>query len=182
MAVSLTILIVALVCVCLYLIFYFTSSTSNGSPAPSTIQIPNTQNITASTTTSTNTMTSSSTPSQSSPTSGQLGIKVLKPGSGAAAKTGDTLSVLYTGKFTNGKVFDASSLHGNQPYSLTLGVTSVIQGWTQGLVGAQAGEELELTVPPQLGYGANDYPPGSNPPTIPGNSTLIFDITVLKIN
>jgi FKBP-type peptidyl-prolyl cis-trans isomerase len=106
-----------------------------------------------------------------------LGIKVIKEGAGVGAKTGDTISVLYTGKLTNGTVFDASSLHGNQPFSFTLG-GRVIQGWNEGLIGAKAGEELELTIPPQLGYGATP-PQGS---TIPPNATLIFDITVESIN
>src|SRR5579863_5915612 len=51
----------------------------------------------------------------------QLGIKDDVVGTGTVAASGDTVSVLYTGTLDNGTVFDASSLHGNQPFSFVLG-------------------------------------------------------------
>lgn len=95
-------------------------------------------------------------------------------GSGAGARMGDTLSVHYTGVLPDGTVFDSSRTR-NQPFSVTLGVTPVIQGWTQGLIGATKGERFLLAIPPALGYG--DRGQGSIPP----NSTLIFDIEILDI-
>lgn len=96
------------------------------------------------------------------------------PGTGEGAKVGDTLSVHYTGVLPDGTVFDSSRTR-NQPFSVTLGVTPVIQGWTQGLIGATKGERFLLAIPPALGYG--DRGQGSIPP----NSTLIFDIEILDI-
>jgi FKBP-type peptidyl-prolyl cis-trans isomerase len=100
-------------------------------------------------------------------------------GTGAAVQSGDTVSVLYTGTLDDGTVFDASSLHGNQPFSFTIGATdagSVIQGWNLGVVGMKVGGTRELTIPPELGYGANANGP------IPANSTLHFKIQLLSVS
>lgn len=105
-----------------------------------------------------------------------LQIKTTKEGTGAAVKTGDTVSVLYTGKLEDGTVFDASSKHGNQPFDFQVGAGMVIKGWDQGLVGAKVGEERTLTIPGDLAYG-----PQGIPGVIPANATLIFDVQVLAI-
>ncbi|MCL4405559.1 FKBP-type peptidyl-prolyl cis-trans isomerase [Patescibacteria group bacterium] len=165
-AVLITVLVVVIALGGLYLIYRLTGS------APSATPPTNGQNLTASTTASTTTSTSNNM----TDTSSKLDIQIIKAGTGPAAKDGDTLTVNYTGTLTNGTKFDSSLDTGRTPYSFTLGDNHVIAGWDQGLVGAKAGEELKLTVPPALGYGSS--PNGS----IPANSTLIFDITVLKIN
>lgn len=96
-------------------------------------------------------------------------------GTGTVAEAGDTLSVLYSGTLDNGTVFDASSLHGNQPFSFVLGVGNVIQGWDLGLVGMKVGGTREITIPPELGYGASGQ--GSIPP----NATLHFTVQLLSV-
>jgi len=97
-------------------------------------------------------------------------------GTGTVAAAGDTVDVLYTGKLDNGTVFDASSLHGNQPFSFTLGVGQVIQGWDLGVVGMKVGGVRELTIPPELAYGSQSI--GSIPP----NSTLHFTVRLLSVS
>jgi FKBP-type peptidyl-prolyl cis-trans isomerase len=97
-------------------------------------------------------------------------------GTGAEAKKGDTVSVLYTGTLTDGTVFDASSKHNNQPFSFTLGAGQVIEGWDIGVVGMKVGGKRELTIPPELGYGARG---AGN--TIPPNATLHFSIELLSV-
>jgi FKBP-type peptidyl-prolyl cis-trans isomerase len=97
-------------------------------------------------------------------------------GTGTAAAAGDVLSVLYTGKLDDGTVFDASSLHGNQPFSFTLGVGNVIEGWDLGLVGMKVGGTRELTIPPELGYGSSGQGP------IPPNATLHFTVQLLSVS
>jgi FKBP-type peptidyl-prolyl cis-trans isomerase FkpA len=99
----------------------------------------------------------------------------LVVGSGPAAKVGDTVSVHYTGTLTNGQQFD-SSLDRGQPFTFTIGVSSVIQGWHDGLVGMQPGGVRKLTIPPELAYGAQ----GAGG-VIPPNATLIFEIELLEI-
>lgn len=100
-------------------------------------------------------------------------------GTGAEAQNGDTVSVLYTGSLDNGTVFDASSKHGNQPFSFTIGATGpggVIEGWNLGVVGMKVGGKRDLVIPPELGYGVQGYPP-----VIPANATLHFTIELLSV-
>jgi FKBP-type peptidyl-prolyl cis-trans isomerase FkpA len=105
-----------------------------------------------------------------------LKITDLTVGTGTEAKNGDTVSVLYTGSLDGGTVFDASSKHGNAPFSFTLGAGQVIQGWDLGVVGMKVGGKRELTIPPELGYGAQGA--GS---AIPPNATLHFTVELLKV-
>jgi FKBP-type peptidyl-prolyl cis-trans isomerase len=108
----------------------------------------------------------------------QSGLKYedLVTGTGTAAKVGDTISVHYTGTLEDGTKFDSSVDRGT-PYEFTLGQGRVIPGWEEGIQGMQVGGKRRLTIPPDLGYGANGYPP-----VIPGNATLIFDIELLAVN
>jgi FKBP-type peptidyl-prolyl cis-trans isomerase len=101
-------------------------------------------------------------------------IKDLEVGDGPAAKEYDTVVVHYTGRLEDGTVFD-SSVTGKQPYKFTLGVTSVIQGWHDGVQGMKVGGKRKLTIPPELAYGEQGRDP------IPPNATLIFEIELLKI-
>jgi peptidylprolyl isomerase len=92
-------------------------------------------------------------------------------GTGPGAKKGDTLVVHYVGmNFSNGREFDASWDTGS-PFPLQLGAGQVIAGWDKGLVGIKKGGRRELVIPPELGYGAQGYPPD-----IPPNETLVFVI------
>jgi FKBP-type peptidyl-prolyl cis-trans isomerase len=104
-----------------------------------------------------------------------LQIEDITVGTGATAATGDTISVLYTGTFLDGRVFDASSLHGNTPFTFRLGAGQVIAGWDQGLVGMRVGGKRRLTIPSSLAYGAR----GSDP--IPPNTPLRFEVDLLSI-
>ena len=98
-------------------------------------------------------------------------------GTGTAVANGDTVSVLYTGSLDDGTVFDASSKHGNQPFSFTVGAHHVIQGWDLGLVGMKVGGKRELVIPPELGYGAA----GAGGGVIPPNATLHFTVQLLSV-
>ena len=106
-----------------------------------------------------------------------LQTKDITEGEGPEAKDGDKLSMQYVGAlYSNGKEFDASWDRG-QPFDFTLGGGMVIPGWDQGIVGMKAGGRRELIIPPDLGYGAQ-----GSPPTIPGDSTLIFVVDLISIN
>lgn len=104
-----------------------------------------------------------------------LGIEDIKVGEGAEVKEGDTVSVHYTGTLTDGTKFD-SSKDRNEPFSFKVGAGEVIRGWDLGLVGMRAGGIRKLTIPPELGYGAEGA--GDN---IPPDSTLVFEIELLEI-
>ncbi len=94
------------------------------------------------------------------------------------AKKGDILSMNYTGRLTNGTVFDSNidpKFNHVEPYEFTLGAGQVIAGWDEGLVGMKIGQKKTLTISPEKGYGPRAV--GS----IPANSTLIFDVELVGI-
>lgn len=109
-------------------------------------------------------------------TSSGLQIEDVQVGTGATAETGKTVSVLYTGRLTDGTEFDSSAKHGGQPMELPLGGGRVIKGWDEGIVGMKVGGKRKLTIPPALGYGEQGYPG-----VIPPNSTLVFDIELMGV-
>ncbi|MBI2056095.1 MAG: FKBP-type peptidyl-prolyl cis-trans isomerase [Candidatus Sungbacteria bacterium] len=109
--------------------------------------------------------------------SSQIQVTILKEGAGEGAKKGDTITVNYTGMFLDGKVFDSSIPRG-QPFVFNLGAGDVIQGWDAGLVGMKLGEKRKLVIPPELAYGSR----GAGDGAIPPNSTLVFEVEMLKIN
>ncbi len=95
-------------------------------------------------------------------------------GTGDVAVAGKQVTVNYVGVFADGKKFDSSYDRG-VPFTFTLGAGQVIKGWDVGVVGMKVGGKRILVVPPELGYGSNDYGP------IPGNSTLIFQVELLSV-
>lgn len=108
------------------------------------------------------------------PIMGELKIEDVKPGTGREAKAGDMVTVHYVGTFSDGRKFDSSRDRG-EPLTFELGAGKVIAGWDQGVAGMKVGGTRKLTIPPNLGYGYEDYGP------IPGNSMLFFDVELLGV-
>ena len=107
----------------------------------------------------------------------ELRVQDLIEGEGQAAKTGDQVSVQYVGVlFENGKQFDASWDNDEKPFEFTLGSGQVIDGWDQGIVGMKVGGRRKLTIPPDMAYGEQ-----GQPPSIPANATLVFEVDLKKI-
>ena len=109
---------------------------------------------------------------------GGVKIATAAAGSGPAIQSGQTAGVLYTGYLAkSGKIFDDSFSHGGAPpLSVKLGAGQVIPGFEAGIAGMQAGESRVILIPPSQGYG-----PTANGP-IPGNSTLVFAVTLKAIS
>lgn len=83
----------------------------------------------------------------------ELQVTVLEEGTGPEAEAGDTVIVDYVGvRSSDGVEFD-NSYDRFEPFPVVLGTGSVIQGWDDGLVGAQAGARLQLDIPSDLAYG-----------------------------
>lgn len=108
------------------------------------------------------------------PSPGQLMVEDLTVGTGPTALIGDTVSIHYIGRFTNGQIFDNSYDRG-APITFILGAGAVIAGVDQGVVGMKVGGKRRLTVPPDLAYGAQ----GSG--SIPANATLVFEIDLITV-
>ncbi len=105
----------------------------------------------------------------------QLMTKDEVIGTGAEAKAGDSVTVQYVGMLTNGQVFDASKNHGDAGFTFKLGAGQVIKGWDEGVAGMKVGGKRQLIIPASLGYGPQAVGP------IPANSTLVFEVELLKI-
>lgn len=102
-------------------------------------------------------------------------------GTGTEATPNTIVSVLYVGKLQDGTVFDSSEAHGNQPLVFTLGVDQLIPGFQIGVNGMKVGGERYLSIPPSLGYGAQDVKDGSGKVVIPANSTLLFSVKLIDV-
>lgn len=118
--------------------------------------------------------------STNQPVTSQSGLQIQDEvvGTGTVAVAGKSVTVNYTGMFTNGKTFDSNvdpKFNHIQPFSFVLGAGNVIQGWDEGVVGMKIGGKRKLTISPELGYGSQDNGP------IPGNSTLIFEVELLDV-
>lgn len=100
----------------------------------------------------------------------------LVEGTGDVATVGQKVTVHYTGWLTDGSKFD-SSLDRNQPFDFALGRGMVIRGWDEGVAGMKIGGKRKLTIPPQLGYGAQ----GAGG-VIPPNATLVFEVELLALS
>ncbi|HAN78291.1 MAG TPA: hypothetical protein DCQ31_11255 [Bacteroidales bacterium] len=105
-----------------------------------------------------------------------LYFQELKSGSGNLPKSGNKVTVHYTGTFTNGTVFD-SSVERNEPFSFILGAGEVIQGWDLALAKMKEGSKARVFIPSSLAYGkqgAGDI--------IPPHTTLVFEIELISIS
>lgn len=106
----------------------------------------------------------------------QIGIKKRADNCERQAQKGDSLHMHYRGSLkVGGTEFDNSYKRG-QPLVFTLGTGQVIKGWDQGLLGICAGEKRKLVIPPHLAYGEM-----GSPPTIPPDSTLVFEVEAVKV-
>src|ERR1044071_7578352 len=84
----------------------------------------------------------------------ELKVEDTTVGTGAVAEAGKSVAVHYTGWLTNGTKLDWRKDH-EQPFTCQLGAGQVIKGWDQGVAGIKVGGQRKLTIPPDLGYGAN---------------------------
>jgi len=97
----------------------------------------------------------------------------VKAGDGDTPKATDTVKVHYTGKLTDGTVFDSSVQRGEPA---TFPLNGVIKCWTEGLQMMKVGGKATLVCPSDIAYGDQGRPPQIKP-----GATLVFDVELLEI-
>ena len=102
-------------------------------------------------------------------------------GTGAEAAPGTAVSILYVGMLPDGTVFDSSAANNNQPLTFVLGEPGIIPGFQIGVNGMKEGGERRISIPPELGYGTQDVKDPAGKVIIPANSTIVFDIRLVKV-
>ena len=103
-----------------------------------------------------------------------LQYRVLQTGSGKSITNGnDMVTVTYKGWLINGKVFDQT-----QPgKTATFPAGRLIPGWVEALSLMKEGDEWQLVIPSDLGYGAR----GAGAET-PPNQTPVFDMKLIAVS
>lgn len=84
----------------------------------------------------------------------------------------DTVTIHYTGRFIDGRVFDSSKQRGEPA---TFPLPRLIKGWQEGVPMMRVGETWEFVIPSPIAYGERYRGP------IPSNSTLLFEIELIAI-
>ncbi|MFT3831683.1 MAG: FKBP-type peptidyl-prolyl cis-trans isomerase [Opitutaceae bacterium] len=112
---------------------------------------------------------------QAKATTTGLRYLVVQEGQGERPRSGDTVKVLYKGMFFDGRVFD-QALNPLEPFTFRLGRGQIIEGWEEGISAMRVGEKRILIVPYDLAYGSR-----GQPPRIPRQTALVFEVEVLAI-
>ena len=108
-----------------------------------------------------------------SSTESGLQFSVITQGNGPIPARTDRVRVHYTGRLTDGTVFDSSVQRG-EPAEFP--VNGVIAGWIEALTLMPVGSKWELYIPSNLAYGER----GAGA-AIPPHSTLVFEVELLEI-
>jgi FKBP-type peptidyl-prolyl cis-trans isomerase FkpA/FKBP-type peptidyl-prolyl cis-trans isomerase FklB len=106
-------------------------------------------------------------------TASGLIVTTIKPGTGAAPKATDQVTVHYQGTLTDGTIFDSSIARGEP---VTFPLSRVIPCWTEGLQLMKVGGKSRLVCPSSLAYGDRGAPPRIKP-----GATLVFEVELLEI-
>jgi tetratricopeptide (TPR) repeat protein len=100
--------------------------------------------------------------------------KFLKEGAGECPPRRSQCSLLYTGKFEDGKVFDERQ-DSNSPYVFKLGIGEIMKGWDIAVASMKVGEISEFSIAADYAYGEAGLPP-----KIAANMNLVFVIELLS--
>lgn len=109
-----------------------------------------------------------------------LTAKITKAGYGRAAVSKDYADVhttlwLYDEAADGGRGTEIWASGGVAPFQFQLDAGQVIKGWDLGVACMLVGEQRELKIAPELGYGARGKPP------VPPNATLLFEIELVSL-
>lgn len=98
----------------------------------------------------------------------------ISVGCGPPLHSGETVAVEYTGWLQDGLQFATSRSQGNQPVEFQLGQQQVLPGFEAGVVTMRVGGHRRVVIPPAQAYGLE-----GRPPTVPANTTLVFDVELI---
>lgn len=104
-----------------------------------------------------------------------LYYEIINPGSGVAATANSNIVITYTGKLTNGTIFDQQTTPNNTTANPPWPLNQLIEGWRFGIPLIQEGGHIKLIIPSALAYGCT----GKN--SIPGDAILFFDIELVDV-
>jgi FKBP-type peptidyl-prolyl cis-trans isomerase FklB len=100
-----------------------------------------------------------------------LQYRVIKSGSGETPTASDTVTVAYKGTLVDGHIFE--QIKPGETATLLAG--KLIPGWTEALSLMKEGDEWEIVIPSNLGYGA------ARSEAVPSNQTLVFDMQLIAV-
>ena len=103
----------------------------------------------------------------------------IRVGTGAEAVNGRTATVAYALWLYDPNAAQNKGTSIPQPgntFSFLVGGGGVIQGFNQMVTGMRVGGQRRAVIPPNLAYGAQ-----GQPPSIPGNATLVFEVELLNV-
>lgn len=106
-------------------------------------------------------------------TEGGVYYTMTKKGDGATIAKGQTVSIMYTGKFLDGRTFDSNV--GRNPLQVNAGARQVVAGMDEPLSIMRKGTKCTIYILSPLGYGAQQRGP------IPANSTMVFDMEITDV-
>lgn len=112
-------------------------------------------------------------------TASGLNYVVTQEGTGVKPVAGNVVTVHYTGKLLDGKVFDSSVKNpqsGGKPIDFPIGQGMVIPGWEEGIMTMKKGGKCTFIIPSSLAYGT-----AGSPGVIPPNSVLVFDVELVDV-
>ncbi len=103
-----------------------------------------------------------------------LAYTIIREGDGLMPQEGDLVTVHYTGKLSDGRIFDSSRERG-EPVQFRMGSDQLLPGWEEGISLLREGARATFVIPPQLAYGDMGFGP------VPENETLTFEVELLGI-
>lgn len=100
-----------------------------------------------------------------------LYYNIIDQGESEKIKITDRVTFYYTGEFLDGEVFQTISKN----EALTFHVRELIVGWQDALTLIGEGGEIDVIIPPHLGYGSK------NTELVPPNTILKYRLKVLEV-
>ena len=104
-----------------------------------------------------------------------LRYEELECGDGEEAVGGTSVTITYVAELTDGSRFASSEDQGGE-FVFPLGRGQVISGLDEGVRGMKVGGSRRLTIPPEIAYGEEGFPPDVGP-----QETVVYEVELLNV-